>query len=412
MKSKIRRKAVVLTVCAVLLMGMAGAITASVQADNDADATEGVLPPMNQDQNQKISEPILSQGKMLIDRTHGQTFNVSGFTDYLVSQGWIVDQLNTGPITRSRLEGYDIFLIPYAEIEFTSSEIDSIVSYVEDGGGIWVFGEYGRDTTTNSVSQEFGVTFNDDTVYDPTDNVNGTYYWPLIHILKTHPITEGVESFGYYAGCSLNVNQPSKIIAKGDDDAYSTYYTSYPPVLAAVEYGSGKAVFCGDMTPLHPNYYPERLTDEEKLLLSNIVEWLLAEEKPSVSISTDKFKYCPCDNMTVTMDISNPTDDPVIFKLYLGVPTFGYWRRIYRVTLPANFNKTFEVPFHIGEWSETPFSAVWYVDLQDPETGQELDADCACWSYCPRCGKTTAMSSMPPLEDIATKIVDEIEGVA
>ena len=81
MKSKKRRKAVVLTVCAVLLigmaglMGMAGAITASVQADNDADATEGVLPPMNQDQdqnqNQKISEPILSQGKMLIDRTHG-----------------------------------------------------------------------------------------------------------------------------------------------------------------------------------------------------------------------------------------------------------------------------------------------------------------------------------------------------
>ena len=139
-----------------------------------------------------------------------------------------------------------------------------------------------------------------------------------------------------------------------------------------------------------------------------------AEElTPTICIETDKFKYCPCDNMTVTIDISNPTDDPVIFKWYLGVPTFGYWRQIYRVTLPASFNKTFEVPFHIGEWGETPFSVVWYVDLQDPETGQELDADCACWSYCPTCGKTTAMStSMPPLEDIATEIRDGIEGVA
>ena len=329
-----------------------------------------------------------------------------------MSQGWVVDELYTS-ITLDKLEGYDVFLIPYAEIAFTSSEIDAIMSYVKDGGGIWVFGEYKTYTTTNSISQEFGVTFNNDTVYDPTDNVEGNNFWPLIHILETHPITEGVESFGYYAGCSLNVNQPSEIIAKGDDDAYSTYYISYPPVLAAVEYGSGKAVFCGDMTPLHPNYYPERLTDEEKLLLSNIVEWLLAEEKPSVSISTDKFKYCPCDNMTVTIDISNPTDDPVIFKWYLGIPTFGYWRQIYRVTLPASFNKTFEVPFHIGEWGKTPFSAVWYVDLQDPETGQELDADCACWSYCPKCGNTTAMStSMPPLEDIATEIGDEIEGVA
>ena len=305
------------------LMGMVGAITASVQAaDNDADAIEGVMPPIDQ----KISEPtpLASQGKMLIDRTHGQTFDVSGFTDYLVSQGWVVDELYTS-ITLDKLEGYDVFLIPYAEIAFTSSEIDAIMSYVKDGGGIWVFGEYNRYTTTNSISQEFGVTFNNDMVYDPTDNVEGNNFWPLIHILETHPITEGVESFGYYAGCSLNVNQPSEIIAKGDDDAYSTYYTSYPPVLAAVEYGSGKAVFCGDMTPLHPRYYPERLTDEEKLLLSNIVEWLIAEEKPSVSISTDKFKYCPCDNMTVTMDISNPTDDPVIFKsvsyTHLTLPT-------------------------------------------------------------------------------------------
>jgi len=152
--------------------------------------------------------------------------------------------------------------------------------------------------------------------------------------------------------------------------------------------------------------------DSETDLKSQIDE-ALGVLQPKVTVSTDKFKYCPCDNMTVTIDIFNPTDDPVIFKWYLGVPTFGYWRQIYRGTLPASFNKTFEVPFHIGEWGKTPFSAVWYVDLQDPETGQELDADCACWSYCPKCGNTTAMStSMPSLEDIATEIGDEIESVA
>ena len=232
-----------------------------------------------------------SQGKMLIDRTHGFGYDISGFTNYLVSQGWTVDQLSAGPITPNNLEGYAVFLMPFARIEFTSSEIDSIVSYVEDGGGIWILGEYSGSTKANSVSQEFGVTFNNDMVYDPTDNVEGNDFWPRIHILDTHPITEGVESFGYYAGSSLNVDIPSEIIAKGDDDAYSTYYTSYPPVLAAIEYGLGKGVFCGDMTPLHSRNYPENLTDEEELLLSNILDWLLAEQAnqlPACSLSANQ----------------------------------------------------------------------------------------------------------------------------
>jgi C1A family cysteine protease len=134
--------------------------------------------------------------------------------------------------------------------------------------------------------------------------------------------------------------------------------------------------------------------------------------EPTISIETDKFKYCPRNTMNITIDISNPTKSPVTFKWYLGVPTFGYWGQIYSVTLPAGFEYTFEVPLYIGAWSEIPFSAVWYVDLQEPETGQELAADCACWSYCPTCGETTAMTtSMPLLKDIATEIGEEIEGI-
>ena len=134
--------------------------------------------------------------------------------------------------------------------------------------------------------------------------------------------------------------------------------------------------------------------------------------EPTISIETDKFKYCPRNTMNITIDISNPTKSPVTFNWYLGVPTFGYWGQIYSGTLPAGFEYTFERPLHIGAWGEIPFSAVWYVDLQEPETGQELTADCACWSYCPTCGEATAMStSMPPLKDIATKIGEEIEGM-
>lgn len=138
-----------------------------------------------------------------------------------------------------------------------------------------------------------------------------------------------------------------------------------------------------------------------------------AAPTPEISISTDKFKYGPGDTMLITVNISNPTSDPVTFKGYLGIPTSDIGLPVASVPIPAVFEDTIEVTLHIGEWSETPFSAVWYVDLQDPETGQELAADCACWSYCPTYGEeaTTMPMSMPTLlEDIAKEIGEEIEG--
>jgi len=125
---------------------------------------------------------------------------------------------------------------------------------------------------------------------------------------------------------------------------------------------------------------------------------------PKIAIKTDKFKYHPGDKMHITIGISNPTKQPVTFKWFLGVPTFGFWMSMYKGEFPPGFEHTFEVPFPIEAWEKEPFSAVWYVDLQDPETGQELVADCACWSYCPL--ETHAMPTMSSLNDI------RIEGIA
>lgn len=286
-KTKLLRISIVLSIS--IIIAMIG-ITSAQIIDCDSNGINDSEEISNsQFSISKIaSEPLSlsTSKKMLIDRTHSENFGISGFTDYLISQGWTVDQLSTGPIDINKLQGYDIFLIPIAYSSFSSSEINDIKAYVEQGGGLWLFNEYNRITTANSVSMEFGVTFNNDEIEDPTNNVDGTIFWPLIHILEVHPITEGVRSFGYYAGSSLNVNSPSEIIAKGDVDANSDYYNLYPPIIAAVEYGAGKGVFSGDMTPLHPNYFPGRLTDDEKLLLINIVNWLSSEDeqKPDFKI--------------------------------------------------------------------------------------------------------------------------------
>jgi hypothetical protein len=108
---------------------------------------------------------------------------------------------------------------------------------------------------------------------DPSNN-EGQPFWPTIYNLGDHSISNGVGSYGYYAGCCVVSAGPSQAIGLGDDDANSDYCPLLPPVLAVYE-NVGRVVFSGDTTPLGPIYYPERLRDEEELLLQNIVNWLL-----------------------------------------------------------------------------------------------------------------------------------------
>jgi hypothetical protein len=114
--------------------------------------------------------------------------------------------------------------------------------------------------------------FFQDIISDSTTNESQPL-WPTIYNLSLHPITQGITSYGYYGGCCLIATPPSTIVGRGDDDAASSQCPSLPGTLAASE-ASGRVVFSGDITPLHPSYYPENLRPEDELLLQNIANWL------------------------------------------------------------------------------------------------------------------------------------------
>jgi len=214
---------------------------------------------------------------LLIYNLHGEAESFTGYTAYLQSIGWKVDTVSS-EITLELLREYDVFIVggyrtPY---RFPEDAIDDVVSYVEEGGGLWVLGDYhqeGSGFNDNSLSSRFGVNFNDDTVVDPT-NYQDHIFWPIIHNLESHPITNGISSYVIHAGCSLNVDNSNHIIARGDNDTYSDSYTSYPPVLAALEIGNGRTVFTVSSYALHSSVFPVILSNEERRLLTNIAEWL------------------------------------------------------------------------------------------------------------------------------------------
>ena len=124
---------------------------------------------------------------------------------------------------------------------------------------------------------------------------------------------------------------------------------------------------------------------------------------PTVSIETDKFEYSPSDTMTITIDITNPTEDSVMFQWYWGVPQYSIWRSVKSAPIPPGYDDTHDFSFTIPNWGSTSFGNVFYVQLLDG-SGEVLDADVTWWAYSPG-GK-----AMPAAEvDIAKEIKKTIK---
>ena len=126
---------------------------------------------------------------------------------------------------------------------------------------------------------------------------------------------------------------------------------------------------------------------------------------PTISITIDKFKYSPSDTMTITMEITNPTEGSVTFQWYWGVPPYSIWIPVTSASIPPGYDDTLDFSFTIPDWGSTPFGNVFYVQLLD-ESGEVLDADVTWWAY------SSGGKAMPAAEvDIAKEIKKTVERV-
>jgi hypothetical protein len=107
-----------------------------------------------------------------------------------------------------------------------------------------------------------------------------------------------------------------------------------------------------------------------------------------ITVTTDKFKYCPDDTMRISVNITNPMVGDVLFEWYgvkvereEGVPQFSLWIPVNNRTILGNRTIKEDVP--IVDAGPEPFEIILSARLVDPETGQVLAADSTCCIYCP-----------------------------
>ena len=217
--------------------------------------------------------------RMVIDRSHGQTVDLSGFTSVLVGWEVVGDQLDEiVPLTADVLNACNLLVVPQpVSSDFTDAEVALVHSYVEAGGGLWVL--YDADAPQpnfNKLPTVFGVTFNAGVVTDydwMSDGYSDQLLVSTPSNLTSHPLFVGVTAFTYYRGVSLDPGS-LPVVVTGTSTAYVGGASQpYPPLFAAAEVGTGHVVFVGDATPLEPSTYA-LLDLETKQLLDNIVSWL------------------------------------------------------------------------------------------------------------------------------------------
>ncbi|AQP53390.1 hypothetical protein CBF34_09000 [Vagococcus penaei] len=286
--------------------------------------------------------------KVLFDNTHGQTAGAadwvidgafSDFADALGKDGYYVKELRQlTPITLADLQGYDVFVIPEANIPYKVSEQQAIADYVSQGGSVLYVGDhYNADRNKNRIdsseafngyrrgaftdmtkgmseaeknseamqgvessdwlNETFGVRFR----YNSLDKINDSHKWI---VEDAFGIAEGVTDVGLHAGSTVAITDPKRAkgiiytpngLTKGnkwghavDEGVYNGGGIDEGAYVAISKRDSGKAAFIGDSSLVEdasPKYMREENGSAKKTydgfseaddakLLMQLVDWL------------------------------------------------------------------------------------------------------------------------------------------
>ncbi|WP_152657533.1 DNA-binding protein [Oceanobacillus sp. CFH 90083] len=289
--------------------------------------------------------------KVLFDNSHGQTAGqsdwvidgaFSDFADALAEEGYVVkEHRSTVPLSLGDLEGFNVLVIPEAQIPFKAEEQEAIAAFAENGGGVFFIADhYNADRNFNRwdsneimngwrrgafkdpakgmnagekeamagvessdwLNEEFGVRFR----FNAIDNTIGDV---IVSSEESFGITEGVSEVTIHAGSTLAVMNPE--IAKGivylpdgltesenkwnsavDQGVYFGGGIEEGPFAAIGKKGDGKSAFIGDSSPVEdstPKYRNEEHGEIKRTydgfidadngeLLVNMVNWLAEQE--------------------------------------------------------------------------------------------------------------------------------------
>lgn len=248
-------------------------------------------------------------GRVLIDEGHSNwewttlPFDTtwyggkSGYNYYCLADYWNhfyqVDS-RADPLTPELLEQWDVLVIKTPTSGFSPQEIDAIVEFVRDGGGLFLIGDhtnvFGTSTHLNPLAERFGMYFRYDSTYNLMNLGLSLYERPRRF---AHPVVRFMPNYLFATSCSMYAPLLSEnvMLGYGLRAMYLDYSEiSYFPVkenkldydfglfvqAGGVKYGKGRVLGFTDST-CFSNFFMFMPGKPELALAS--IEWLNRENR-------------------------------------------------------------------------------------------------------------------------------------
>ncbi|MHA1191669.1 MAG: hypothetical protein ACTSP9_05165 [Promethearchaeota archaeon] len=207
--------------------------------------------------------------------------NFTELKDFLNTNGFECYNFLEAPITQLSLKPYDVLVFVCPDFSKISPlEISEIVNWVrEDGGGLLLLshagGDRGRNSNLSELSQNFGMSFENDQVLDETYNL-GMENMPIItSFIPPHPISNGISSLCFRSGCSLMVlgNSISIVSSNETSEPFSS------PLICVSEPDNGRVCAIGSYEIFRDKIGCGFNSDDHASLAFNIFTWLVSEHR-------------------------------------------------------------------------------------------------------------------------------------
>lgn len=196
------------------------------------------------------------------ERSGYNYYNLYGYLDLFYEMTRSED-----PITDEVLAECDVLIVKMPTTAYAPEEIESIVRFVERGGGLWLIGDhtnvFGTSVNINPLAERFGMRFNHDATYELTEGSLSEYERPRI---LPHPIVQHLPDrflFGTSSSMWISPGTTGVMMGAGlkaldadysQDNFFPERSTSaeqrFGPFVqsAAVKYGSGRVAAFADST--------------------------------------------------------------------------------------------------------------------------------------------------------------------
>ncbi len=195
---------------------------------------------------------------------YSSTHNYGDFRTLATNHSYTFDKLypsSTGNLIAERLAKYDVLILNYPDLNYTSAEISAVESWVAGGGSLLVLGDRTGmlgpnrgDLAINNLLQNFDMSLG------TTDILTDASMTPDTHVT--------LESC-----TSLSIGFRNYLVVFGN--ATEVWMDGTDCVVAAEEFGLGRAILASDMNIFDNTYLPEESNIRYAL---NVLNWLTATD--------------------------------------------------------------------------------------------------------------------------------------